>query len=81
MRVTAWLVVILFIGIRPSFWNPGPTVLLLGVIRTCDVVTIGVSLILSANCLRDSTSMSQLVERGREDGPLTLTQRAETGFT
>ena len=53
MRVTAWLVVILFVGIRPSFWNPGPTELL-ATMRTCAVVTIGVFLILAANCFSDS---------------------------
>lgn len=55
MRVTAWLVVILFVGIRPSFWNPGPTGLL-PAIRMC--VTSGVSLIFSANCFRDSACMT-----------------------
>jgi hypothetical protein len=58
MRVTAWLVVILFV-IRPSFWNPGPIGLLLVAIRTCGVCAIGVSLILSANCFRDSSCMAR----------------------
>jgi hypothetical protein len=57
MRVTAWLVVILFVGIRPSFWNPGPTGLLLATIRMCPGPD-GMSFILSANCLSDPVRMT-----------------------
>ena len=78
MAKTAWLVVILFVGIRQSFWNPGPTESL-ATMRTCAVVTIGVPLILAANCFRDSARAG----RQRIDvtvSSTTLTKRAEAGF-